>query len=121
MIPSEDVTGDRPLRGTDALRRLVELADAEHRLAAQGLAEELTGVQDELTDALAELPRSLDPEQRSVLTETFALRQRTIELLRSARDQAAAEVAKLDHGRTAVRGYAPAGVTGTTPSVDTAV
>lgn len=106
---------------TNALRRLVELADTEHRLAAQGAAEDLAEVQDELAVAIAELPQVLDADQRARLTETFALRHRTIELLRSARDEAAAEVAKLDHGRSAMRGYTPAGMDVRPSSVDTAV
>jgi hypothetical protein len=121
MIPSEDVSGEFPLGGTDAIRRLIELAKAEHRLAAEGPVEDLADVQEGLADALASLPRFLDDESRTRLAEAYALRGRTIELLRVARDQAAADVAKLDHGRTAIRGYRPAGTTGATPSVDTAV
>lgn len=106
---------------TDALRRLVELAEEEHRLAAAGAAEELAAVQDGLGEALSALPEILTAEQRARLAEAYALREQTIALLRSARDRAAAEIAKLDHGRTAVRGYAPAGMAGGTPSVDAAV
>ena len=94
---------------TDALRRLVELADREHALAAARETEGLAEVQEGLQAAVAALPPTLAVEERVRLAETFALRQQTIELLRLARDDAAAEMAKLDQGRTAVRGYAPAG------------
>jgi hypothetical protein len=106
---------------TDALRRLVELANAEHRLVAAGEADELAAVQDDMAQALAELPDFLDADSRARLAEAYALRERTITLLRSARDEAAAEVAKLDQGRSAVRGYAPAGMSAGTSAVDSSV
>ena len=106
---------------TDALRRLVELAETEHRLAADGPAEDLAGVQDGLAAAISELPEVLDGEQRARLAEAYALREQTIALLRAARDEAAAEVAKLDRGRAAVRGYTPAGMDAGTSSVDSSV
>ena len=106
---------------TEALRRLVELAEAEHELVASGQAEAIAAVQDGLAEALAELPSFLDTESRARLAEAYALRERTIALLRAARDEAAAEVAKLDHGRSAVRGYAPAGMSAGTSTVDSSV
>ena len=106
---------------TDALRRLVELANAEHRLVAAAEADELAAVQDGMAQALSELPDFLDADSRTRLAEAYALRERTITLLRAARDEAAAEVAKLDHGRSAVRGYAPAGMSAGTSSVDSSV
>jgi hypothetical protein len=117
MSPPDDVGGDAPLRGTGALRRLVELAAEEHRLAAEGTGDGLAEVQDGLEAALADLPSSLGAEEREHLRHTFALRERTIELLRAARDEAAADVARLGQGRTAVRGYSPAGH-GARPTVD---
>ena len=102
------------------LSRLVALAAEEHRLAAAGVSEGLAEVQEELGDALAALPTILDDVDRAALSDAFALRQQTIELLRMARDEAAAQVAKLDNGRAAMRGYAPAGVA-PGRSVDTAV
>ena len=106
---------------TDALQRLVELAAEEHRLAAAGEADGLAEVQDGMAAALAGLPRALDPGQRDRLASAYALRERTIELLRGARDGAAAELGKLDHGRTAMRGYTPAGMAGRGSSVDASV
>jgi len=103
---------------SDALRRLLALTQSEHLLAANGPAEDLAGVQDELAVALSELPPALDAGDHALLVQAFQLRERTIELLRAARDEAASEVAKLDHGRSAVRGYTPAGMGAPTPSVD---
>jgi len=103
---------------TDALRRLVELAAEEHRLAAAGEADGLAAVQDGLAAALAALPPELDRAQRERLASAYALRERTIELLRGARETAAAELSKLDHGRTAVRGYTPAGAAADASSID---
>ena len=99
---------------------LLELVAREQRLAAEGPVEELAVVQEELAEVLGALPERLDPVQRETLTRAYAMREHTIALLRGARDHAASEVARLDHGRTAVRGYAPAGVQAG-PSVDAAV
>ena len=94
---------------SDALRRLVELAQAEHRLAAEGPAEELATVQDDLGAALAALPPALAPEERTQLLHAYTLRERTLALLRASRDECAAELAKLGQGRTTVQAYVPAG------------
>ena len=100
-----------------ALRRLVELAQIEHRLAADGPAEDLAGVQDDLAAALDELPGDLDPDERADLYAAYTLRQRTLELLRASRDECATELQKLGQGRTTVQAYVPAGA-GTSRSVD---
>lgn len=92
-----------------ALRRLVELAQAEHRLAAEGPAEDLAAVQDDLSAAVAALPPGLTPEEREQLLAAFTLRERTMDLLRASRDECAAELQKLGQGRTTVQAYVPAG------------
>jgi hypothetical protein len=102
------------------LARLIELAEAEHVCAAEVRADELAPVQEALAAELATLPQDLDEGEHAVLVAVHALREQTIELLRIARDDAAAQVAKLGHGRTAMRGYAPAGAE-PGRSVDTAV
>jgi hypothetical protein len=103
----------------DPARRLLELSEAEQRIAASGDPEGLAAVQDEKATVFASLPAQLDAEQRNVLTRAYALQQRTIELLAVARDEVASELAKLDQGRAAMRGYTPAGI-GDGRSVDTA-
>ena len=102
---------------TEAISRLVELAAEEHLLAVQSTGEGLAEVQDGLEAALADLPPALGTAEREHLRHVLALRERTIELLRVARDEAAADVARLGSGRAAVRGYSPAGH-GARPTVD---
>ena len=94
---------------TAPLRRLVELAQTEHRLAAEGPAEDLAAVQDDLADALVALPHALDEDDRDHLLATFTLRERTLELLRASRDECATELSRLGQGRQTVRAYVPAG------------
>jgi hypothetical protein len=95
--------------GPDPVLRLLELTEAEHRLAADRDTDGLAAVQDERFAALGMLPTSLDPTQREMLARAFALGEQTTELLRAARDEVAAELAKLGTGRAAMRGYTPAG------------
>ena len=94
---------------TTALRRLVELAQAEHRLAAEGPAEDLAGVQDQLSAAVAALPAGLTPEERDALLAAYNLRERTMDLLRASRDECMTELQKLGQGRSTVQAYVPAG------------
>ncbi len=96
--------------GRNLVSRLVELSEAEHALAATGSVEDLVAVQADLGDVIAALPETLDAGDRTLLVQVFGLREQTIQVLRQARDEAAAEIARLDHGRATVRAYVPAGV-----------
>ena len=95
---------------TDPAQRLLELAEAEHDLASQRRSEELAALQDERDRAIAALPDCLSPLQERLLRRAVAVQQLTTGVLRAMRDEIAADLRRLDHGRTSLRGYAPAGV-----------
>ena len=95
---------------SDPAEQLLELAWAERRLAAEGRVEELEDLQAERDRVLAALPPSPAPHQVPILRRAIAVQGEVAELLRATRDAVAAELARVDHGRATLRGYAPAGV-----------
>lgn len=102
---------------SDPVQRLLELAEVEHRMVADHRFEELAPVHDERDRVLATLPARIPVAQEPVLARAQALLHQTTALAAAARVELAAELARLDRGRGAVRGYAPAGVAAA-PSVD---
>lgn len=104
---------------TDPAEALLELAHAERRLAAGGQVEELAELHGERDRLLAALPAAPAARQAEALRLALALQMETAGLLRGARDAVAAELARVDHGRETLRGYAPAGLE-PARSVDTA-
>jgi hypothetical protein len=102
---------------TDPAQRLLEIAEAEHRLATERRADELAALQADRDRALAALPAVLSAVQEDALRRAVALQQLTTGVLRAARDELAAELGRLSHGRTSLRAYAPAGYA-TAASVD---
>ena len=87
-------------------RALVALAEEELGLLAAGRIDELSDLYDRREAVLAGLPAQLDETDRAALGQAYALQQQVNVLLKQAVDQAAAELAKLNRGQTAVRGYA---------------
>ena len=94
---------------SDPANALLELAWAERRLAAEGRIDELAASHDERDRLLAELPLHPAPHQISVLQRALAVQGEVAELLAATRDAVATELARVDHGRATLRGYAPAG------------
>ena len=94
---------------SDPALRLLEIAEAEHRLATERRADELAALQEDRDRALAALPPSLSPAQEDALRRAVALQQLTTGVLREARDELTADLQRLSHGRSTLRGYAPAG------------
>ena len=94
---------------TDPAETLLELAWAERRLAAEGRVDELAALQEERDGAMAALPARPAPQQVATLQRALAVQGEVAELLRRTRDAVAAELARVDHGRATLRGYAPAG------------
>jgi hypothetical protein len=88
------------------IRALVALAEEELGLLAAGRVEELSDLHDRREAVLAGLPAQLDEADRAALGQAHALQQQVNALLKQALAQAAADLAKLDRGQTAVRGYA---------------
>ena len=102
---------------SDPVQRLLELAEIEHTMVAEHRFEELAPVHDERDRLLAALPPQVPVRQEPVFARIQALLHQTTALAAAARVELAAELARLDRGRDAVRGYAPAGLGGA-PSVD---
>ena len=95
---------------SDPADALLELAEAELRLAAEGRIDELPALQAERDLALAALPPRPAPHQVAVLRRALAVQGEAAELLRTTRDAVAAELHRVDQGRETLRGYAPAGL-----------
>ena len=95
---------------TDPAERLVELAEREHRLVAEQRFTELEALHAERDGVLDLLPSALAPHQRLLLGRAQAILHAATALAAEARDDLGAELARLDVGRTTVRGYAPAGL-----------
>ena len=94
----------------DPAQALLELAWAEHRLAAEGRVDELAGLHAERDRILGELPARPAPHQVPVLQRALAVQDEVAELLRATRDAIAVELGRLDQGRATLRGYTPAGL-----------
>jgi len=102
---------------TDPAQRLLELAEAEHRLATERRVDDLAAVQAERDRVLAALPSRLSGAQEHAMRRAIAIQQATTAVLRAARDEVALELRKLDQRRASARAYTPAGLT-PAPSVD---
>ena len=87
---------------------LLELAWAERRLAAEGRIDELAAAHAERDRLIAALPARPAPQQVAVLRRALAVQGEVAELLAATRDAVAAELARIDRGRTTLRGYTPA-------------
>ena len=97
---------------TDPAEALLELARAERAAAAEGRLDELPALHDERDRLLAALPARPAPQQVPSLRRALAIQGEAAELLRTTRDAVAAELARVDQGRTTLRGYAAAGSDG---------
>ena len=95
---------------TDPAEALLELAWAERRVAAEGRLDELADLHAERDRLLAALPARPAPHQVPALQRALAVQGEVADLLRAARDAVATELARVDQGRTTLRGYAAAGV-----------
>ena len=95
---------------TDPAERLLELAWAERRLAAEGRIDELAALHAERDEVLAVLPARPEPHQVETLQRALAVQNEVADLLRATRDAVAAQLGRVDQGRAALHGYAPAGV-----------
>jgi hypothetical protein len=88
---------------------LLELAWTERRLAAEGRIDGLAAVHAERDRVLAALPARPAPADVPTLQRVLAVQSEVADLLRTARDAVAAELARVDQGRATLRGYAAAG------------
>jgi hypothetical protein len=107
------VTGEslRDSLGANASRssgahNLIALAEEELGLLAAGRVDELADLHDRRDAALAALPAQLGEADRATLAHARMLQEQVTVLLQKAVAQAAADLARLDRGQTAIRGYA---------------
>ena len=85
---------------------LEALAAEEALVVAEARFDELGPLYMRRWELLGELPSPLPTEAVEPLRRALAMQQATATLLRARRDALAAELGKLDRGRTGVRGYA---------------
>jgi hypothetical protein len=94
----------------DAALRVLALAEEEHALVRDDRVDELDGLHVRRAAAMAALPESLSEEARGALRHALALQRQITETLREALALTGGELNQVARGRTAARGYAPAGL-----------
>jgi len=93
---------------SDPAHRLADLAEEELGLIATGRIDELPALYARRDAALAALPAQPSDAEREVLARAHQVQVQVAALLERAMAETAAELRKLDHGKTAIRGYASA-------------
>lgn len=87
---------------------LVDLAERELEFVSAGEMERLPALRERRDALLAGLPPVPPAEAKTALERTLELQHSVTAALKQRRDEIGVELRKLNHGRTAVRGYAPA-------------
>jgi hypothetical protein len=95
-------------RGGAAWSDLEALAAHEAQLVADGRFDELSAVHDRREALFAALPQPLPAPAIEPLRRALSVQQATETALRARRDAVAAELGRLQRGRTGVQGYARA-------------
>jgi hypothetical protein len=93
---------------TPAWHDLDALAQREAVLVADGDIAALTPLYERRAELLAALPRPLPREALEPLQRALSAQRATATALMARRDAIAAELGRLNHGRTGVQGYARA-------------
>jgi hypothetical protein len=98
--------------GAAAARRVVEIAREEQELIDAGRVEELDALHARRREAMEQLPppARLSEPARAALREALELQARIGESLRVAMAVNRSELGRVGQGRTAIAGYAPAGL-----------
>lgn len=91
---------------THAWHDLEDLAAREAVLVADGQIDELTVLYARRDELLAALPRPLPREALEPLQRALSAQRATATALMARRDVIAAELGRLNRGRTGVQGYA---------------
>ena len=89
----------------DPYSRLADLAERERTLVAEGRFEELDALGAVRERLIATLPERPPATARPALERAAALQREVTAALTAARDEVAAELRRLDLGRTTMRGY----------------
>ena len=96
--------------GTAVAQEILALAHEEHELIHSGRAEDLDALHERRAAAMKRLPAELSEPARGALSHALALQQQISAALRDALAEVGAELGQVARGRTAARGYAPAGL-----------
>ena len=90
----------------DAAQQLADLAEDELGLVATGRYDELAALHERRDAALAALPDQPSDDERELLARAHQVQVQVAALLERALGETAVEVARLDRGQAAIRGYA---------------
>ena len=96
--------------GAQTARTLLAIAHEELELVESGRHAELEGIDVRRQKALAQLPAHLSPDARALLTETVETQRQVAAALTLGMARVREEMGRVSHGRTAMAGYAPAGL-----------
>jgi hypothetical protein len=88
---------------------LADLALRELELVSAGAMERLPDLEAQRHALVSALPDTPPPTARAALERTAAVQAQITAMLEQRMRQTGADLRKLNHGRTAVRGYTPAG------------
>jgi hypothetical protein len=96
--------------GARTARTLLALAHEELELVESGRHEELAAIDVRRQDALTQLPARLSPDARALLDQTVEAQREVAAALTIGLARVRDELGRVSHGRTAMAGYAPAGL-----------
>lgn len=96
--------------GSAVAQEILSLAQEERELVHSGRAEDLDALHERRAAAMAQLPADLSEPARGALSHALALQEQISVALRDALGEIGAELGQVARGRTAARGYAPAGL-----------
>lgn len=94
----------------DPAAEILALAEEERQLVHEGRADDLPALHDRRDAAMARLPAELSPDARAALAHALALQRQITTSLAAALTATRTELGQIAHGRTAARGYTPAGL-----------
>ena len=97
------------MSAADPYATLAELAETERDLALAGAVDELLAVQERRAALVAGLPARAPRHARAHLARAAAAQAEATAALTVAAGAARGEIVRLEHGRTAVAAYRPAG------------
>jgi hypothetical protein len=102
------MTPDDP--GASVARTLLALAREELDLIETGRLDDLAAIGERRDAAVAQLPRRLSPAARVLLTEAVDAQRQVAAALQFGMARMRDELGRIGQGRTAMAGYAPAGL-----------
>jgi hypothetical protein len=98
------------MTGDDVARALLALAREELELIDHGRHEDLAAIDERREALMAQLPRQLSPSARVMLEQVVEAQRQVAGALELGLARVRDEMGRVSHGRTAMAGYAPAGM-----------